>query len=367
VRHFLPDPLPGQSSDRVRVSDYRLDWMQPPPRAGFFRVFSPASTSEGQDQDQLGSSRAVNHQLHFTVDLPPSTPPNRYFSTTVQATSPYTFTSRAAEVAYFLVPDTGRFTNGPGTQQLYQLIRRQRLVALTPTDQQAFQAVFGDASAVAPEDVVSAHQNPGKPPPTWIANSMADLTHPRNRLGGVLPPAVTPPVPGLSQLAGSRLGDDVLLSNVISFEVKVLYTSGGPVGYKYPPSATVPPPPQYTFAAFQPNPFYTPPATVVNSDNPYDNLPNLQVCLSPPNAAPPRTFNTFNQDYHNQQAFDTWYAVDPATGLPSGWDSLDPNPSPALGGNQLPAWVRVKGLQIRLRVFDAKLKNARQSVFTIDL
>src|SRR5439155_10663847 len=129
------DAQAGGSSDRLRLSDYRFDVPgspdAAPPRGGFVRIVSPASYSEGKDQDGLLSYQATNHQLHFTTILPGGTDQNQYSATVAGVT----YTSRAAEIAYFLYPDTGRFTNGPGTVQLYKLIRRQRLVAVTPSDQ----------------------------------------------------------------------------------------------------------------------------------------------------------------------------------------------------------------------------------------
>ncbi|MBY0513063.1 MAG: hypothetical protein K2P78_04025 [Gemmataceae bacterium] len=394
VTHFIADPYPANpaAGDRTRLSDYMFDRRDPPPRGGFFRIVSPPFKPEGPgangatDSDGLYSYWApgplnaawpTGHQLHFTVVLPATTPPNRYFSATVMyGGGTKSFSSRAAEVAYFLVPEAGRFTNGPAgpgstSQPLYQLIRRQRLVAMTTADQQDFQNMLIDPTAVSPQDVLSARFIPSKSGGgTWAANDMTWLTLPDNRLGGTPQAPPTPAVPTMTQLGGARIGEDVVLSNVLSFDVKPVWIPGGPVGATYPPTTPpTPPPPQYTFNAslYQPRPFYAPPpatpGTVLNSDNQYDTLPALVAPQSPP--PPPNFFNTFNPLFHGQYTFDTWYGIDPATGAPTGWEVQDPNPPGGL--NRLPAWFRVKGLQVRLRVFDAKLKNARQSTFVFDM
>ena len=284
AKHFSPDPQPGNPSERTRLSDYRFDLTgTSAPRGGFFRIYSPASTPEGVDADNLVSYRAENHQLHFTSVLPGGKDEELYFATitrTLPGPPPtitaVAYSSQAAEIAYFLVADTGQFTNGPGTQQLYKLIRRQRLVAYTDADRQALNMALTDEPATA-SDVISIRSGN-------LVNAMPDLTNPANRLSlGVL--TTFTPI--------NRVGDDILLSNVISFEVKVLWIPTGSTT----PGATA-------FAS--------------NTDYPFDNLLAL----------PGNTFDTGS------------------------------NPAPT---------IRVKALQIRLRVFDGKLKAARQNTFVVEM
>jgi hypothetical protein len=358
VDHFLPDPLPGQRNERRRVSEYLFDQMQPPPRGGYMRIFSPWSTPEGPppngvpDADGLYSYRATNHTIQFTTILSGGTDQNLFSATVAQPTPnpPVTLTSPAAEIAYFLdtSPANTTYTNGPGspplTTPLYRLIRRQRLVATNPTDLATFQAALNNDPTLTAQEVISARVNSPGPPVTWTVNSLQDLTVPSTRLG--IPAVLNMP----------RAGDDVLLSSVISFELKVLWDSGGPDNLPYPAAG---PTQQYAFKAF----LSFPRAFVTNTDNPFDNLPPLLPPVNPPSppgsSTAPTPFNTFNNSLVGQQLFDTWYVRPPTS--PTNWNTLAPN------ADGLPAWIRVKSIQIRVRVFDPKLKNARQTSFVMDL
>src|SRR5262249_33850014 len=311
--HFLPDQQPGNPSERTRLSDYRFDLGAPPPRGGFFRIISPASINEGIDADGLVSYRATNHQVHFTSVLPDGKDENKYSATLTPPSPPApagtknVYTSRAAEIAYFLVPDPGRFTNGPGSQQLYLLIRRQRLVAYTSADLSALRPAPTDQPPPA-GDVMS----PNAPP----VNPRGDLTIPSNRL--TLPTLLNTTAPT------NRVGDDVLLSNVLSFEVKVLWI---------PMTGGVTPRPFGSPGAVPPNTLDNPSVYPVSTDAPYDTLAGLP-------ATPVAYTNRF----------------DTGSGAPA-----------ANGGLGAPPQIRVKALQIRLRIFHAKLKNARQSTFVVEM
>lgn len=333
VAHFAPNPIPGQSNDRLRLSDYTFHTGTTAPSGGFFRILSPPTTIEGVDADFIQSGRAGNHLLHFTTRTNGGSEQNHY-SATVNG---LTYTSTAVEIAYFLVPDTGRFTNGPGTVQLFKLIRRQRLIATTPHEMATFQSLFSlsptppNAATLDPagtaSEVISVRLNlppQPAPQPVWLVNAMTDVTNPANRLGGSSAPNLPYPPGnvGFAPLTGARAGDDVLLSNVISFEVKPTWDAGTGVRSprSYPSGVTG----YATSGTDDPNlPSTTPPYTYPNStDAPFDNL---------------------------------------ATALPT------PGPTYANFDTGSSPTIRVKGTQIRIRVFDAKLKNARQSCFVIDL
>lgn len=322
--HFLEeDTKPNKG---LRVSDQYIDRLNTvtgtapatvytgwtPPRGGFFRIFSPpgpqvggwpgGSFSEGYDSDGLASWRAPQagqtpcQYVQFTSILPGGADQNLY-ATTVGG---ITYTSPAAEIAYFLDPSAGGPTN---------LIRRQRLVAMGPAEANVLQAAFANPATAGDAEGVISFRWVG---PSRVVNTLADVINPANRLGLVNNPSTTAIGAGdvylspILGMGGSRLGEDVLLSSVVSFEVKPIWSD---------PSG----------AAAQAGPFGG-----SNTDYPYANLNGPSF------------------------AYDTWAP------LPN-WNATTPN------GNSIPNRVRVKSIQIRIRIFDPKLKNSRQLTLTQDL
>ncbi|MBX9585548.1 MAG: prepilin-type N-terminal cleavage/methylation domain-containing protein [Gemmataceae bacterium] len=311
AEHFLPESRTGVSRDGVRVSDRRMDlsdavggWT--PPTGGFFRAVSRAVTDEGSDA-YLGSTRAdggAGHLIHMTSILSGKSDHELYYATAPLGASPV-LSSPAAEVAYFLDP-TPRGTTVPGgSVQLYQLIRRQRLVPRTDADAAKFEA----ARAAAENSVVSMWNNSG----TWTLNRLENLVKPDRRLGGAV--GGTGTGPRASTDAGDispivvpgRLGDDVLLSSVLSFEVKLSWTSevaGEPL----------------------PRAFFPPSVT----DTPFDTI---------------------------EQAY--------TAGGKAGVVEVDTG---IVGTDGKPVTkICVRAIQIRLRVWDPKLQNARQVTIVQDL
>lgn len=274
AQHFLADD--GKPNGGVFLGDQRLDWQGgkgwKQPRGGFFRIVGPQPNYEGYtDQEGFQISWAINHQLHFTSILPGGSDQNLY---TVK-TATGTYTSRAAEVAYFLV-QTG--ITGPGGRNLYNLVRRYRLVALDD-EVGNFPPVIN-----APDDEVLS-----KNTTTGGINTLSTVINPANR------------VP-LAQLAGNRFGEDILLSNVLSCEFLVDWTpntNAGQVASSAPPRAF---------------------AIGVNTDAPYDFIP----------AAVGGTFDTSI-----------------GSGLPGA-----PTAAP---------YYRIKSMQVTLRVWDPRMKMARQN------
>ena len=129
-----------------------------------------------------------------------------------------TFESRAAEIGLFLVDSGKRTTPGPSGQPLYYLIRRQRLTAMTADD------ISTLAPAVADSDVITSNgstaiytlsdlMNPG-PPVTPVAVRLP--ISPSTLPGGAN--AALAPTFGINN---GRYGEDMLLDNVLSFEVMV--------------------------------------------------------------------------------------------------------------------------------------------------
>jgi type II secretory pathway component PulJ len=331
--HFQrEDTKPNQG---LRLSDHRLDLLTPsgdgktftgnwsPPRGGFFRIKSTPAFVEGRDQDNLLSTRATDHYLHFTSVLPGGTEQNLYTANVGDVV----YTSPAAELAYFLAPIPTGYANNNQAVPLHNLIRRQRLVALTAGDQ---------ANLLTPQ-----------PDPGVISlgasnavNTLADLANPSNRLGGA---ATWAPQPmggdaTLAPLGGARTGDDVLLSNVISFEVKVAWV---------PAPGVRPPRPFGTLNTATPGTFDNPvlhPNYTETTDHPYDHLPPV--------------FD--NASLRGQHLFDTWYAY-------PGWNSTNPRTGGSPIAHPVPFRARVMALQIKLRVYDPRMKNARQVTIVQDM
>ncbi|MDB5313843.1 MAG: hypothetical protein JWO38_8045 [Gemmataceae bacterium] len=299
AQHFSPED--GKPNQGVGLSDQwfnQAGWKAP--QGGFFKIVSPPPFVEGIDSDGLQSTIATNHILHFTEVRPGGNYHNLYAATT----SSGGLTSPSAEVAYFLISDSGRMTapdsTGSSPQQLFLLVRRQRLVATLATDK---------ASWPKDQDVICCWPGPN-PPAAPAVYSMLDLK--ANVTGGRVgyaPLNTTTPI--------NRVGDDILLTNVISFEIKPVWET--------------------TNATLAPRPFSALPSQIAPKGALDD--PTLPGSTPGTKLYP----NTTDGPYDNLNliggTFDTWS-----------------NPQ-----------IRVKGLHIRLRVYDPKMKAARQSTFVVSM
>lgn len=176
-----------------------------------------------------------------------------------------TIESQVAEVAYFLRPagpPIGFNTTTGNPVQLFTLYRRCMLVVPSTT------ANLGSLTSSAFYDAfdVSARAQGATLVP--VANSLGDLTKPENRFGRSLtelppiphvPPAPvgTPPAfPAKFDLnqpafSGNRLGDDVILTNVLSFDVQV-FDPGAPIRITGG-VAQEPRDPNYTLSGYTPS------------------------------------------------------------------------------------------------------------------
>jgi prepilin-type N-terminal cleavage/methylation domain-containing protein len=345
-----------------------------PPREGFFRVYQGSdSTSEGSDQSVLyttavpqsvflDSHRAVNHMLHFTVKLK-GNERGDYFSAILDPataaaspllTSPLllgtrhyqdsgnVYNSQWAEVVYFLrsVPDKAK-----GTTQLYSLYRRQRL--LVPDNALLSNAAPGTTSQYPEVScVIGAAAN------TVYFNNPRDITMPVRRLGmdgvnlaGVFPrpagpgqSAVNDPVLGTNtyptmfeDTGNTRYqGADVLLTDVISFEVRVLPTFTQTLGAHF--------------------------VTLFDTDfSLAANNHNNTTYPAGPGVTTPRVFDTWSNmaektgnNYHN---WNTVSAAVPASAVTIPFTTA----------------VRLKAVQVIIRVWDSKTEQTRQITIAQDL
>ncbi len=361
-----------------------------------------------------GSNILAGAQLAFTVFLPQGLPQNQFVATS----NGQIYYSRAGEVGYFLgsqhgagtpvgfTPPMSDVTTGLALQQknlnaagqpLYNLYRRYRLVAENSDFAQlkpkaAFEPPNLNA-AVQPTsnglpngppnpyydptagDVISFTQVPAAKP-TFIVNQMSTFsTAVGNNALQQVPPSRFGPVGitnGLVPLAPlttpGRVGDDILLTNVLSFEVLASWVpapypfatptntnpnlnTGGirqpPSTPKTPPQA-IPGPRPFTVANPTPMPnlpgapnYAGPPTKPFNSNYPFDYLPQLNLNSSLPNT------------------FDTWFKITKPNGI---WNDFSKAPNnPWL----IPMPARITGLQITIRIYDPKTNQARQNTWRI--
>lgn len=242
--HFLDEdnkPNRGRKlSDQLRGlvdgTGYRT------PRGGYFETVTPVGTVETPTGDADGfNSWRSNHALRFTVVRPGGTPANQY-SVQTPAGGGAQYGGVGAEVAYFLIA-SGRT---PGGVQLYDLYRRQRLVALNDDYATAYNGFLGSNPSIPDVREVFALRNPNATSGPVQVATFADLR---------TSSATVPRVQFTPVTTQGRFGDDKILSNVVSFELKYTGTRG--------PTATAP------FPALFAN----------NSDYPYDWLPTTNNAL----------------------------------------------------------------------------------------
>jgi prepilin-type N-terminal cleavage/methylation domain-containing protein len=321
---------------KKRVSDPQF-WALGPPREGFLRIIqgSPPKAAqpagyyiEGADADGIPSSSAIDHVLHFAVKLRGNQRPNFFSAKIGDPNSPLftlgqpdsrfqgaantsTYNSAWAEVAFFL-NKTGLNANG---NELYALYRRQ-LLAVPNSDGMNW---TNPPPLAVPTPATAAYQQVS----CWFNgvasrmyfNSPTDLTIPERRFGKS----------AIYQALGT--GDDLLLTNVISFEVKVLL--GGPN-------------PGAGFVSL-----YDPSVTRFSNNNPlYTRVTG------------PRVFDTWTslQDDTDNTNYTSWKIAGSAKSIP-----LYQNP--AAGGQQ----ISIAAISITLRVWDTKTEQTRQITIVQDM
>lgn len=212
--HFLEED--GKPNRGRMLRDQRPDQAgYKPPRSGYFWTRSSATGTvyEGTDSDGFYSTRSPNHFIQFSVILPGGRN-DQTFSAEVPAYSGNQYFGTAAEVSYYLVT-SGKTANG--ATDLYDLYRAQRLVARTFDDAPAYAPAVVAANADAPEVMaVDITANPRR------MRALAELGVQANRVQPYAPLPLTSP----------RYGEDKLMSNILSFEVK--YTGTSVLPLKWP-------------------------------------------------------------------------------------------------------------------------------------
>jgi prepilin-type N-terminal cleavage/methylation domain-containing protein len=241
------------------------------PSGGYFQIVNTPAITSVNDQDGILVNTA-NHSIQFTAVLPGGTDQNQFTLTSFNGNI---YTSRAAIISYFLVPSG---TTSPGGSQLFTMYRHVRLIAVSSDDLTSLAIKPGDNNA-APgggtyySEVVVAQSATGYTTPHYL-QSLNSAPVDRSPPNGIYYP------PG-----SARFGDDILASNVLSFEA-LPWWDGNSSSRQFPAS----------------------------SDGPYDNLSSV-----------------------TNPVFDT--------------------------GSAGPPTIRVKGLQITVRVYDPRMKQARQNTW----
>ena len=323
-RHLPADGSAGTLNRGRRISDYQMNIAgSAGPASGFFYLESPPSTNEGNDgsfdcfRNAPNATYTFGTRIWFTSVLPGGDDANLY-----TATSPSiggtVYSSEAAEIAYFLQQMPGGSNTAPfgGTVlPLFNLHRRQRLVALDSARQAALPA--NDPEVIS--TYTYTYNRPAPPPYSQIitvANTMTSLAYGDTRTAGNGDQVFTGPTRPMTlgsifaPLSGPRAGDDIILSNVLSMEIKPMWNHQN--GFRDP-------------VPFNGRPAGGgSPAYGQNHDAPFDDLTKA-------------TNSTL------LYAFDSMGQFAPA--MP----------------------VRMQSMQFRIRIYDAKTKTARQVTMIVDL
>lgn len=322
----------------------------------------------------------------------------------VQGTEARVLMSKWAEVLYFLQP-TGELSGGEVPVPTYTLRRRQKLLVDQTTG-------LNPPNPFPAGDEANMGLPPtGTPPPgvpfgltqeiSWSRhtdgtvrpNTPELITNPANRMsaavvaGANLPISAAPigspggpilqplgdwPGTGVYTRGESKVGDDIVCENVISFEVKAMWDS-----YRW---GTAPELKVREAGAFQlsgaPNP-----------DFPFDDLPGQRegaVSNVNPDGGRNTAFNVVDFPVppypanpaplalrRGVRVFDTWckHPSDPPA-VPSyvDWNPYRTSPSPEPDSRfTLPLRIRIKALQIRIRIWDLKQQQTRQVTIVQDM
>jgi len=363
----------GSSSGPLRLSDLRYErlsnggYEMVPPTGGFFmlRQGTTGSTYEGNEADGFPSTRSTNHVLGMAVYRAGKNPSD-LFSVDVGTLAPSSLVlgQLLAQSVTDAIPGSGImasnwaevywFLGNPqtvGTNTVFTLYRRVRLMTKT--------AVSMDSTDAAKLTGILSIRQTG--PSTFETNTPESIRNPANRLYATptqLPSTLA--LPSSGSPSSQYYGDDVVLTGVVSFEVKAAYTTGADSGVTTAVSASfrrartrinhpilapyidrpLPLDEYVPLPAGQPQGF-------INHDYPFDDLPPVSPATHPTGSP-----------YLGQLYFDTWH--------------LNPEfnhfaaPTPATL-NSMPNPIRVSAVQVKFRVFEGKNNMTRQATITVKL
>jgi len=329
----------------------------------------PAAPPVYTDGEQLYSTRARDHMMRFTTFLPQGSASELYcarfhpFFTTDPRVNAFLVSpgglatntagmlySRWAEVIYFLVatgpqpplpPDPVEMTGGNNPRPLHSLRRRVRLLPPREIDYQEISPGVPMTLAYAQQVVIDCQNNfPDVIPPIVLPNlanpAFATLRLPgpetlnRNRLLRI-------------QAVAHPTGDDILLTDVISFEIRPTWINNPLFNAILNGSSPAP----EGMADY-------------NTDEPFADL-RTSVLRPPPPAGPQfADFDTGTQ----------------APNMPPGsppadidWDNPFSTPT-SIGFltpvvNPVPSRINIRGLQIKIRIWDKKAEPGQARQVTI--
>ncbi|MFL5329638.1 MAG: PilW family protein [Gemmataceae bacterium] len=297
-----------------------------------------------------------------------------------------------AEIAYFVQP-TGQ---SAGSMPLYTFYRRRRLAIdaplLNPLEPRPPSAPTSGVPVNYAQSLVLSDVSLAQPPAqpltsgqSYAINSAYDVTMPYRRFG-MGPVAGVGAAPRLAGVIAqdptqsfqysahsfypldpndpNNGGDDVLLENVVSFDIRATWdvptdsridrrTSGVTLPRPFVPTG---PTKDYPAGSLQPN-----------MDYPFDDLPVTPINFGNDTI---RTLNPAGQP--SPRVFDTWSLWRGDQSQASTYDhSLDRyeqgTSATVQSGVEIPLRIRVKAIQIRLRVWDTKTQQTRQITIVQDL
>jgi hypothetical protein len=295
--------------------------------------------------------------------------------------------SRTAEIAWFCVPQRDILTNDPAKPlKLYKLVRRVMLVAPSepPKTISAASAVQARKDYYGLYDVSARIEPAGAGQFTFTPNYLGDLTKRENRFahpnaadGVAFPfeviPVGKPNTPLEEYKATSRQGEDVIQDNVVCFDVR-LFDPGAPIYLDTAPGSSPIGPADYgypgpgTFATVGaevdlgysvPSGYSTPTGV---QDPMFAGLPLSRSKLLIP------TYDTWSLHYEND-GVDT--DIDAPSQIDEGIDGLDTDGNGAVDdANEYethpPYQHQLKGLTIRIRVYEPDTKQVREVLLPVD-
>lgn len=354
-----------------KLSDQRLDrigWQ--PPTSGYFWMQQGSDSiyeaySNGSaltDGEGLGSSRNASSRMSFTIRNPSSEYLDQFAGRLSPAgyspQYPFVFNetchSSWAQVHYFLTPTAETTEPVNGVELPIYTLRRQ-LWVLAPDDAAAQVDIPIANTATNPFRGVRVKASPN-PAPMGATYYNVRLVSPSEaqKAHFALPAA---PATAASLPVQDDDGNDIIAVNVLSFEVKAWY-DGLPLPPSYPKRPTsyvnyndnfrdpnhVWPGPGAPPALPQAMPWLNSTDNSAGSDWPFNDLPHDTPVTTYPS-----------------RVFDTWYRT---PGTEPDWDAAPLNPDPGgLNTLQPPLRIRIKALQIKIRIWDPKTKQARQLTF----
>lgn len=292
-----------------------VPWLAPEADAGYFEYI------EGPRNDR---NAATSNARHGTTDLEADTDDVLMFTSQAMG-EPFsgaipgggTTESRYAEVAWFCKPMATQPVVG---LTMHNLHRRQLIVAAAPGAGGFAAAAFVTSGSAPPFSIRVGTDGRTRP------NSLGDLTKRENRFlhAAAAPYRFAGGTAAGATLVGDQEGDDVILTNVISFDVR----------------------------AFDPQ------AVDGSTRGDYVDLGSASVVTSGTSL---RHFPSTLSGLQTTPTYDTWsthYAFANAAVNPSGFN--DPS---AYTTTSPPYTVPLRGIEVRIRCYEATSKQVRQ--FTI--